>query len=170
MCWISEIRRPRRRGPDAAEEASGTAMTAAGKKHLRGLLPEDVDSVDLTIELLTKTIAEASSRKTKAKGTALRDLSRVEENLIRTRREWLVQEATSLDVDSQLQELQEAYVENGGDPDDTEAAVRWAMRTGKRPVEVFGRSLYRLVSIRVAVDPRFVVFEDGRFDRSDKSS
>ena len=49
------------------------------------------------------------------------------------------------------------------------AAAKWAMRTGKRPVEVFGSSLYRIVSIRVAVDPRFVMLDDGRFvEHSDK--
>ena len=72
--------------------------------------------------------------------------------------------------DRQFQELHEAYLEDGGDPDDVEAATNWAMRTGKRPLEVFGRSLYRIVSIRVAVDPRFVVLDDGRFDRLDKST
>jgi hypothetical protein len=81
-----------------------------------------------------------------------------------------VQEATSLDLDRQLQELHEAYVEDGGDLGNTEAAAEWAMKTGKRPVEVFGSSVYRIVSIRVAVDPRFVVLDDGRFDRSDKST
>ena len=73
-------------------------MTAGRKNHLKGLLPEDLNSTDLTIELLTQMIAEVSTRKTKAKGAALRDLSRVEQNLVRTRRDWLVQEATCLDL------------------------------------------------------------------------
>ena len=115
-------------------------------------------------------IAEVSTRKTKAKGAALRDLSRVEQNLVRTRRDWLVQEATCLDLDNQLRELHEAFVEAGGDPDDALAAARWAMRTGQRPVEVLGNSLYRNVTIRISMDPRFVVLEDGRFvERSDKA-